>query len=183
MTADQFVWMRRRLAGQPDPVHPLEGWVRVGCLAVVCVVAVAITLLVTQGPSDVRIAGASDGQSFDEWYAQPENAAWYEFQQWYGASPRNAGYYHVREHFGTGRLGDQAVRVVACESDFQPRATSPTNDHGLFQLNAPSWRYRFEQVTGEPWNPDVYHADANARFARWLYEQSGWRPWTCRGAA
>lgn len=127
------------------------------------------------------LADSADASDFDSWYAQPENREWYEFQQWYGASPRNASYYHIREHFGTGRLGDQAVRVADCESDLDPRAVSPTNDHGVFQINAPSWRRRFAAVTGEAWNPGVYHADTNARFAAWLVaETGGWSHWACK---
>lgn len=117
--------------------------------------------------SDVGVAGAAP-QSTEA-----------EFHAWYSASPRNAAYYHVRQHFGTGALGDKAIRVALCESDLQPRAVSPTGDHGVLQLNAKYQRAQFERVTGVAWSPNVYHADANARYARWLYEQSGWQPWTC----
>ena len=154
---------------------------RLATLIQVCAVALALTVLASWGPSDADIAGASSGQSFDEWYAEPENRDWYHFQQWYGADERNASFFHIRQHFGTGYLGDQAVRVAQCESRLDPQAVSPTNDHGVFQLNAPSWARRFEQVTGQPWNPDVYHAEANARFARWLVEETGgWSHWACR---
>lgn len=148
---------------------------RLARLAAGCAVVLALIGLARVGPSD---AGASS-PTFAQWYAQPENRDWYHFQEWYGATPRNAGYYHVREHFGTGRLGDQAVRVALCESDLWPRAASPTNDHGVMQLNAVH-RGQFEAVTGVAWSPNVYHADANARYARWLYSQQGWGPWTCQ---
>lgn len=128
----------------------------------------------------VALAAPAGAQTFDEWYAQPENREYYHFQQWYGASPRNASYYHIREHFGAGRLGDQAVRVAECESKLSPTAKSPTNDHGVFQLNAPSHQRRFPQVTGVAWSPNVYHASYNAQYARWLYDQLGWQPWTCK---
>lgn len=157
---------------------------RLRSLAIVCAVALALTYLLTVGPSDTRIAGASTQQSFADWYAEPENRDYYHFQEWYGADERNASYFHIRQHFGTGRLGDQAVRVAQCESGLNPRAVSPTNDHGVFQINAPSWQRRFPQVTGQAWNPNVYHAEANARFARWLVnETGGWSHWACRSAA
>lgn len=152
---------------------------RLRTLVIVCAVALALVGLGRSEVSDTDIAGASGSQSFDEWYAQPENRDYYHFQQWYGGDVRNSSYYHVRQHFGTGRLGDQAVRVAICESDLNPRAKSPTDDHGVMQLNAPSHRRQFERVTGVAWSPNVYHADANARYARWLVSEQGWGPWTC----
>lgn len=137
----------------------------------VCAVALALAILATQGPSDASIVGASPQSADDEFYA------------WYSASPRNASYFHLRDEFGTGQLGDQAVRVAQCESELNPRAVSPTNDHGLLQINARYHRAQFERVTGVAWSPNVYHASYNAEYARWLYQQQGWGPWTCRGAA
>lgn len=152
---------------------------RLALLVCACVLALVLTLLATVGPSDTKVAGASS-HDFASWYAVPENRDWYHFQEWYGASPRNASYFHIRQHFGNGDLGDQAVRVAMCESDLWPRATSATNDHGVFQINRPSWERRFAEVTGQAWNPNVYHADANARFARWLHDVTGgWSHWAC----
>lgn len=141
------------------------------------VLAALVVALATCGAST---AGA---QTFEEWYAQPENREWYEFQQWYGASERNAVWYHIRDEFGNGHVGDQAVRVADCESELDPGASSETNDHGVFQINRPSWYYRFQQVTGQPWS-SIYHASHNSRFAKWLYDETGgWSHWTCRHAA
>ena len=72
-----------------------------------------------------------------------------------------------------------ACRIMLCESGGNPSAVSPTNDHGLFQINAPSWRGTFADVTGQPFDPGVYDPAANIRFARWLWGQSGWGPWSC----
>lgn len=58
-----------------------------------------------------------------------------------------------------------------------PRAVSPTNDHGLFQINIVH-RGQFEAVTGAPWS-SVYDAELNTIYARHLYAQQGWGPWTC----
>lgn len=75
-------------------------------------------------------------------------------------------------------LIDQASRIADCESEFDPGAVSSTNDHGLFQINAVH-RQQFEQVTGQPWSA-VYNPYWNSVYAKWLYEQEGWDPWTCR---
>ena len=84
----------------------------------------------------------------------------------------------------------QARRVAGCESGrdgrsfhlVNPAARSPTNDHGLFQINAYYHAHQFEVVTGQPWSR-IYEPFWNAVYAKWLYDQQGWRPWTCRWAA
>jgi hypothetical protein len=90
----------------------------------------------------------------------------------------------IAAHFGTGQLGLEAQRVAECESQLNPSAVSATNDHGLFQINRPTWDKPdawdgWQQTTGTPWSM-VYDADTNARFARALYDRSGWSPWTCQ---
>jgi hypothetical protein len=37
----------------------------------------------------------------------------------------------------------------------------------------------FAAVTGRSWDAR-YDAYANAQFARYLYDHSGWGPWACR---
>lgn len=83
-------------------------------------------------------------------------------------------------HFGQGgkRVAAEADRVAWCESRHHAGAVSPTNDHGLFQINA-IHRRTFEAITGQAW-AKVYEPFWNARFAWWLYEREGWRPWACR---
>ena len=74
-----------------------------------------------------------------------------------------------------------ATRVAECESGMDPGAVSPTNDHGLFQINAVH-QQQFEQVTGQPWS-SVYDPYWNTYYAKWLYDNQGWGPWACRHAA
>lgn len=75
-------------------------------------------------------------------------------------------------------LVDQANRIAYCESKYDPGAVSATNDHGLFQINAVH-REQFERVTGQPWSA-VYDPHWNSVYAKWLYDQQGWSPWSCR---
>jgi hypothetical protein len=81
-----------------------------------------------------------------------------------------------------GADSGSAERVAWCESRLDPRAVSPTDDHGLFQINATYHRTSFEQVTGQPWSM-VYDAFWNTVYAKHLYDTQGWQPWTCRDAA
>lgn len=87
-------------------------------------------------------------------------------------------------HFGSGQLGHQAQAVAQCESQLDAGAVSPTADHGLFQVNRPTWDKPeawdgWQQQTGTSWSM-VYDPWTNAQFARALYDRSGWTPWTCQ---
>ena len=78
-----------------------------------------------------------------------------------------------------GPEAEAATRVASCESGMNPGAVSPGGgNHGLFQINNVH-RGSFEAVTGQPWAA-VYDAQWNTKFAKHLYDQSGWQPWTCK---
>ena len=78
-----------------------------------------------------------------------------------------------------GPAAGEATSVATCESGLDPNAVSPGGgNHGLFQINNVH-RGTFEQVTGQPWTA-VYDPYFNAVFAKWLYDQQGWQPWTCQ---
>lgn len=64
---------------------------------------------------------------------------------------------------------ERAVAIAKCESGLNPKAVSPTNDHGLMQINK-----TVHTVTG-----DIYDVETNLKFARKLYDERGWQPWTC----
>jgi hypothetical protein len=73
----------------------------------------------------------------------------------------------------------RARDIAFCESTLNPAARSPGGgNHGLFQINNVH-RGDFRAVTGVSWGDGRYDADANAHFARWLYDQQGWEPWAC----
>lgn len=61
--------------------------------------------------------------------------------------------------------------VLMCESQGNPNAVSPTNDHGLWQINQ---LHRNSFDWSRRYDPDV-----NTAFARKLWGQKGWQPWTC----
>lgn len=64
---------------------------------------------------------------------------------------------------------DRAVSIAKCESGLNPKAVSPTNDHGLMQINK-----TVHTVEG-----DIYDVETNLKYARKLYDERGFAPWVC----
>lgn len=66
-----------------------------------------------------------------------------------------------------------ALRIAGCESGYDPSATSPTGDYGLFQIN---------QIHASKW-PDFWEswmvAERNAQYAWEIYADQFWYPWSC----
>ena len=73
--------------------------------------------------------------------------------------------YFPAEQVATG------CRILMCESNGNPNAVSPTNDHGLWQINVVH-RNSFD------WSRR-YDPDVNTAFARKLWGEQGWNPWAC----
>jgi hypothetical protein len=72
----------------------------------------------------------------------------------------------------------RAVAVATCESGLKPNAYNASNrngttDGGVFQLNSTHYP-RMEKLGLDPWN-----VHDNIKFARILYNESGWKPWVC----
>lgn len=82
----------------------------------------------------------------------------------------------IRKNFPAAQH-DKAIAVAQCESGLNPQAVSPGGGNwGLFQINkvhqgmVERMGYRWDQIT------DPY---VNSKVARVLFDQSGWRPWSC----
>lgn len=77
----------------------------------------------------------------------------------------------IRTVFGAN--SDMALRIVACESSFNPKATN-WNDakitgmpsQGLFQINA-------------PYNERLFEVDYNIQVAYEMFQKRYWQPWSC----
>lgn len=76
-------------------------------------------------------------------------------------------------------------RVLLCESNGNPSASSPTNDHGLMQIHAGSsswpggWQQEFQRVTGASFFNGVYDPNLNMKMARHIKNVQGWGAWAC----
>ena len=92
-------------------------------------------------------------------------------------TPAGSPQEHINNVFGSA--AGQATAVADCESSMNPGAVSSGGgNHGLFQINTVH-KSSFSSVTGQPWSA-VYDPYWNTYFAKWLYDQSGWSPWSCR---
>lgn len=172
-------------------------------------IAAAIFVLGSVMLPDVPV-GASDPE-FQAWYdASQDNRDYYHWHEWVHASPENEAYWrwqteqdrqaqaramHVNSvddaiNAAFADLGSsvvaQAHRVAQCESRKDPRALNGNPRYqaaGLFQV-IKQWATRYGQVTGVPYYDGRFDPYANARFARYLYDdRNGWGHWVCRYAA
>lgn len=71
-----------------------------------------------------------------------------------------------------------AVAIATCESGLKHTAFNGNNrngssDKGVWQINTVHDK-TLAQMEIDPWN-----AEEATRFARYLYDQNGWRDWVC----
>lgn len=70
---------------------------------------------------------------------------------------------------------DTALAVMKAESGGNPSASSPTNDHGLMQIN---WRWQKDRVSNMGGNLDsLYDPAFNVKVAYAIYSEQGFCPW------
>lgn len=87
----------------------------------------------------------------------------------------------VEEYFPASEV-DRAIRIIACESNGNPRArNSRSGASGLFQHMPGDWSKR-ASAAGFP-GASIYDPEANVAAAAWLaYEAQGggWQHWVCK---
>lgn len=126
---------------------------------VVALLALLISVVLAgSGPSDTAVAGASTGDGCGGWRSM------------------------VAEVF-PGEV-DKACRVLLCESRGDPGAVSATDDHGLLQINAPTWNRpghpdEVAHFIGVHWDR-IYDGWSNLVMAQKVRHFYGWEQWACR---
>lgn len=85
----------------------------------------------------------------------------------------------VSRHFHPEDI-NQAIRVIWCESSFDPNRVDPNSGAaGLFQHLPQFWEDRSEQAGFGGF--DILSPEANVGVAAWLvYKGRGWEHWSCR---
>lgn len=82
-----------------------------------------------------------------------------------------------------GADNSTAHRVASCESEYVVTAVSDTNDHGLFQINGPTWNKPWHSDPVAQWIGDHWHLRydpvVNAIMAKKIRDSQGWDAWTC----
>lgn len=88
----------------------------------------------------------------------------------------------VAEHFLPEHV-DDALSVMACESEGNPDAQHPgSHASGLYQA-MPQWYTGRGWFEPSPFGPfDPFDPAENVRFAAWLFYDTGadWGPWVCQ---
>lgn len=70
-----------------------------------------------------------------------------------------------------------ALRIVECESKFDPTAVSVTDDHGLWQINRVHMR---PGGAAHGVGDRIYDPVVNTQVARAVFDEAGgFSPWTC----
>lgn len=145
---------------------------RLKALIVVLGVVTALILLVTYGPSDAEIEGGAGGTQGVELDVQLTSG------------DGCMGYRDLVERAFGAREANTACRVMWCESRGNPNAVSPTNDHGLLQINAGVWNKPHHsdpvaQFIGHHWGV-VYDPWSNLVMAQKIQHHYGWAgQWSC----
>lgn len=88
----------------------------------------------------------------------------------------------VIDHIFAGEVG-KATAIAQCESEMDVNAVSHTNDHGLFQINEPTWNRpdHSDEVArwiGKHWHLR-YDPAVNAIMAKKIRDKYGWKMWEC----
>jgi len=77
----------------------------------------------------------------------------------------------VKKYFPAKEIKN-ALLIIKLESKGDPNAVGKTNDHGLFQIHAPSHKDKYKNIK------QLYNPEFNVKVAKIIWKQSGWRPWT-----
>jgi len=77
-----------------------------------------------------------------------------------------------------GEQCERAVRIAWCESRHLPDAEGQARERGLFQIHPVHQAWIGDY--GFTWD-DMYKVDPNIQIAKVLYDEQGWKPWTCTG--
>jgi hypothetical protein len=72
--------------------------------------------------------------------------------------------------------------ILPCESGGEPdpdMAVGPTDDWGRSQINRPTWKVRFESLTGSNFEENITNPILNGYMAAHVERQQGLNAWTC----
>ncbi len=99
-------------------------------------------------------------------------------------SPEAKGYVEglVKQYFGAN--ASTALRVFNCESGLSPfnyhqNKAGLGADLGVAQVNSKFHQARFEKMFGIPFEIGAYIPELNLKYAKYLFDHSGFNPWVC----
>lgn len=89
--------------------------------------------------------------------------------------------FYIKKYFGNA--SGEAEKVFTCESGLAPNAYNGKNtngsvDRGVPQINSVHAK-RFETMYGIKYELGAHDIDISMKYAKFLYDHSGWNPWVC----
>lgn len=65
--------------------------------------------------------------------------------------------YDILKHYASPELYELYYAMITVESNWNENAVSPTNDHGLMQINKPTWskKFDFDRIYDPTYNINV----------------------------
>lgn len=91
--------------------------------------------------------------------------------------------YYIRKYFPQSEWAN-AEAIAKCESGLNPQSLNDKNtngsaDRGVWQINTVHAK-RFQTMYAINWELGAHDIDMATRYAKFLYDHSGWNPWVCR---
>ncbi len=90
--------------------------------------------------------------------------------------------FYIHKYFPQSEWAN-AEKISYCESGMNPMSLNEKNkngsvDRGMFQINSVHAK-RFESMYGVNWTIGAHDLDLSTKYAKFLYDHSGWNPWVC----
>lgn len=90
--------------------------------------------------------------------------------------------FYIHKYFPQSQW-ETAEKVATCESGMNPMSindknTNGSTDRGAFQINSVH-AARFTAMYGVDWKIGAHDIDSSVKYARFLWDHSGWNPWVC----
>ena len=79
----------------------------------------------------------------------------------------------IQNLFPEPGLAEKMTKIAKCESNLKQSARGALGEIGVFQVMP------FHQVTASKYGLDVRKIGDNVIYSRFLYDKSGFKPWTC----
>jgi len=90
--------------------------------------------------------------------------------------------FYIQKYFPESEW-EKATKISTCESNMNPQTINTKNrngtvDRGAWQINTVH-KERFSKMYGIDWEVGAHDPDLSTKYAKFLYDNSGFNPWIC----